>query len=196
MFNTKITHRPFSQTVSLWWRQVLAFTTRLAWPTPFHVYSRKEAIGLNGLSRISDQQQSNIGENGSITDLIKLQFIAVFTCFNSSKYLSNSVSQFYNLNDSALSGRSIMYCFYRTVVAAALIPNLSGIISLVGAFSSSALALIFPPVIEIITFWPDKLGKHDWKLWKDVIIMIFGITGFVFGTYASIENILYPNGNI
>ncbi|XP_049867849.1 proton-coupled amino acid transporter-like protein pathetic isoform X1 [Pectinophora gossypiella] len=77
-----------------------------------------------------------------------------------------------------------------TFTAAALIPNLSGIISLVGAFSSSALALIFPPAIEIITFWPDKLGKHYWKLWKDVLIIIFGFTGFVFGTYASIEDIL------
>ncbi|XP_013187317.1 proton-coupled amino acid transporter-like protein pathetic [Amyelois transitella] len=77
-----------------------------------------------------------------------------------------------------------------TFIAAALIPNLSGIISLVGAFSSSALALILPPLIEIVTFWPDQLGKHNWKLWKDVAIIIFGITGFGFGTYASLEAIL------
>lgn len=77
-----------------------------------------------------------------------------------------------------------------TFSAAALIPNLSGIISLVGAFSSSALALIFPPFIEIITFWPDQLGKYNWKLWKDIAIIVFGITGFAFGTYASLENIL------
>ncbi|XP_072938749.1 proton-coupled amino acid transporter-like protein pathetic [Epargyreus clarus] len=77
-----------------------------------------------------------------------------------------------------------------TFSAAALIPNLSSIISLVGAFSSSALALIFPPFIEIMTFWPDRLGKHDWKLWKDIVIILFGLTGFVFGTYASVKNIL------
>lgn len=76
-----------------------------------------------------------------------------------------------------------------TVAAAVLIPNLSGIISLVGAFSSSALALIFPPIIEIMTMWPDQLGKHDWKLWKDIAIILFGITGFVFGTYASVEKL-------
>ncbi|KAI8422211.1 hypothetical protein MSG28_006110 [Choristoneura fumiferana] len=79
-----------------------------------------------------------------------------------------------------------------TFAAAALIPNLSGIISLVGAVSSSALALILPPVIEIMTFWPDQLGKRDWKLWKDVLIILFGLTGFFFGTYASIENIINP----
>ncbi|CAG9578710.1 unnamed protein product [Danaus chrysippus] len=77
-----------------------------------------------------------------------------------------------------------------TFTAATLIPNLSSIISLVGAFSSSALALIFPPLIEIMTFWPDRLGTNDWMLWKDVAIIIFGITGFVFGTYASLETIL------
>ncbi|XP_028176120.1 proton-coupled amino acid transporter 4 [Ostrinia furnacalis] len=80
-----------------------------------------------------------------------------------------------------------------TFSAAALIPNLSGIISLVGAFSSSALALIFPPFIEIVTFWPDQLGKHGWKMWKDIFIIMFGFTGFVFGTYASLGSILkYP----
>lgn len=77
-----------------------------------------------------------------------------------------------------------------TFLAAAMIPNLSGIISLVGAFSSSALALIFPPLIEIMTFWPDQLGKNDWKFWKDIVIIVFGVTGFLFGTYTSIENIL------
>lgn len=82
---------------------------------------------------------------------------------------------------------SIVFIF--TVSAAALIPNLSGIISLVGAFSSSALALIFPPIIDIMTFWPDQLGKHNWKLYKDLLIILFGITGFVFGTYTSVENL-------
>ncbi|XP_053612454.1 proton-coupled amino acid transporter-like protein pathetic [Plodia interpunctella] len=77
-----------------------------------------------------------------------------------------------------------------TFIAAALIPNLSGIISLVGAFSSSALALIFPPLIEIVTFWPDQLGTRNWKLWKDIALILFGITGFAFGTYSSLEAIL------
>lgn len=78
-----------------------------------------------------------------------------------------------------------------TFCAAALIPNLSGIISLVGAFSSSALALIFPPLIEIMTFWPDQFGRSYWKLWKDVAIVLFGITGFAFGTYSSVKKILF-----
>lgn len=82
-----------------------------------------------------------------------------------------------------------------TFALAAAIPNLGAVISLVGAFSSSALALIFPPLIEIITFWPDRLGKYSWMLWKDVAIMLFGIAGFVVGSYVSIQNILNPEVN-
>jgi solute carrier family 36 (proton-coupled amino acid transporter) len=79
-----------------------------------------------------------------------------------------------------------------TFILAAMVPNLGAVISLVGAVSSSTLALIFPPLIEIITFWPNGLGKHHWILWKDIGIMIFGILGFIFGSYASIAQILHP----
>lgn len=79
-----------------------------------------------------------------------------------------------------------------TFILAALVPNLGAVISLVGAVSSSTLALIFPPLIEIITFFPNRLGKHNWILWKDIAIMVFGILGFVFGTYTSVAQILHP----
>nr|CAD7399178.1 unnamed protein product [Timema poppensis] len=55
-----------------------------------------------------------------------------------------------------------------TFALAAAIPNLGAVISLVGAVSSSTLALIFPPFIEIITFWHVGFGKNNWVLWKDV----------------------------
>ncbi|KAI9586211.1 proton-coupled amino acid transporter 4 [Glossina fuscipes] len=82
-----------------------------------------------------------------------------------------------------------------TFILAACIPNLGPIISLVGAISSSALALIAPPIIEIITFWAAGYGRYNWILWKDFAILMFGISGFVFGTYASTAQILYPSIN-
>jgi proton-coupled amino acid transporter len=79
-----------------------------------------------------------------------------------------------------------------TVLLATAIPNLGAVISLVGAVSSSTLALIFPPLIEIITFWPtdgeQKINR--WLLAKNLFIMLFGVLGFGFGTYTSIENII------
>lgn len=80
-----------------------------------------------------------------------------------------------------------------SVILAACIPNLGPIISLVGAISSSALALIAPPIIEIITFYPIGFGRFNWILWKDIAILAFGLCGFVFGTYASIAQILNPS---
>lgn len=46
---------------------------------------------------------------------------------------------------------------------------------------------------QMITFWPNKLGKYNWILWKDIVIVIFGIMGFVFGTFTSVLQILHPN---
>lgn len=80
-----------------------------------------------------------------------------------------------------------------TFIFAVAIPNLGAVISLVGAFSSSALAMIFPPLVEIITFWPDKLGRSDWMLWKDIAIVTIGFLGFLTGSYVSVLNILYPD---
>uniref|UniRef100_A0A1B6C7H6 Amino acid transporter transmembrane domain-containing protein n=2 Tax=Clastoptera arizonana TaxID=38151 RepID=A0A1B6C7H6_9HEMI len=71
------------------------------------------------------------------------------------------------------------------------IPNLSAVISLVGAVSSSTLALIFPPIIEIVTFWDKGLSRVT--IMKDILIAVFGILGFLFGSYVSIHNIIYPN---
>lgn len=82
---------------------------------------------------------------------------------------------------------------YLLVILAAVIPNLGAIISLVGAVSSSALALIAPPIIEIITFHHVGYGPYNWMFWKDIFILIFGLCGFVFGTWASLAQILKPS---
>lgn len=82
---------------------------------------------------------------------------------------------------------------FATFALAIAIPNLGAVISLVGAFSSSALALIFPPLIEIITLWPIGWGKSNWVLWKDLSIVLFGLMGFCIGSYVSFLNILNPD---
>lgn len=48
-------------------------------------------------------------------------------------------------------------------------------------------ALVFPPLLDILVKWPN-LKKTT--IVKDVLILLFGLTGFTAGTYASVGAIL------
>ncbi|KAL0124911.1 hypothetical protein PUN28_006637 [Cardiocondyla obscurior] len=76
-----------------------------------------------------------------------------------------------------------------TFVLAEAIPQLGLFISLVGAVSSTALALVFPPIIEMIVYWHNtNLGFFT--IAKDVMIVLIGVLGFVTGTYESVTSIV------
>jgi len=69
---------------------------------------------------------------------------------------------------------------------AVAIPRLDLFISLVGAFGSSFLSLIFPPLVNLIMYWPN-VSKTT--LVKNSLVILFGLVGFSTGTYASIHEI-------
>lgn len=71
-------------------------------------------------------------------------------------------------------------------VLACVIPQLDNFISLVGALSSSALALIFPPVLHSLTLPGSSKLIHA----KNIAIALFGTVGGVFGTVMAIESIV------
>ncbi|XP_037657735.1 proton-coupled amino acid transporter 2 isoform X1 [Choloepus didactylus] len=98
-----------------------------------------------------------------------------------------------------LSIRLAMVCL--TCVLAILIPCLDLVISLVGSVSSSALALIIPPLLEILTFYPE--GLSPLTIVKDTLISILGFVGFVVGTYQALHELMqsrhsltFPNSTI
>ncbi|CAG7785967.1 unnamed protein product [Allacma fusca] len=80
-----------------------------------------------------------------------------------------------------------------TFAMAALIPDLGLFISLVGAVSSSTLALIFPPIINMFTNWSVGYGRYNWMLIKDCTLIMIGFIGFVAGTYVSLGEIINKN---
>ncbi|XP_065195003.1 proton-coupled amino acid transporter 2-like isoform X2 [Sycon ciliatum] len=71
---------------------------------------------------------------------------------------------------------------------AAGVPNLGLFISLVGALGSSALAIIFPPIIHMAVFWNDHPGVL-WKI-RNILIAFIGILGMVTGTYATVVELI------
>ncbi|XP_063986167.1 proton-coupled amino acid transporter 1-like isoform X3 [Diachasmimorpha longicaudata] len=76
-----------------------------------------------------------------------------------------------------------------TFVLAEAIPNLGNFISLVGAVSSTALALLFPPIIELVVCAGNNtLGPI--KIMKNVFILLIGLLGFLTGTYESLTKII------
>ena len=77
-------------------------------------------------------------------------------------------------------------------VLAILIPRLDLVISLVGSVSSSALALIIPPLLEVVTYYGE--GISSLTVTKDALISILGFMGFVVGTYQALDELI-KSGN-
>nr|CAD7452075.1 unnamed protein product [Timema tahoe] len=76
------------------------------------------------------------------------------------------------------------------VLLATAVPNLGPIISLVGSVVYSIIGLLCPAVIETATCWESGLGRWNWLLWKNLLIIIFSLVALVTGTYISVGDII------
>uniref|UniRef100_A0A8D1GHJ6 Solute carrier family 36 member 1 n=1 Tax=Sus scrofa TaxID=9823 RepID=A0A8D1GHJ6_PIG len=88
-----------------------------------------------------------------------------------------------------LSVRTVLVCL--TCVVAILVPRLDLVLSLVGSVSSSALALIIPPLLEIATYYSE--GLSPLAIIKDALISMLGFLGFVVGTGVTLYELIQPS---
>ncbi|CAF1629778.1 unnamed protein product [Adineta ricciae] len=76
-----------------------------------------------------------------------------------------------------------------TFFVAMLVPHIGLVVAFVGAVSSSLLTVLFPPICETLTFWPNDLGRFKWQLILNIFIISFGLYVFLFGTVLSLSDI-------
>ena len=90
-----------------------------------------------------------------------------------------------------------MLCFIAGIMAVS-IPQLDNFISLVGSVGCTALAIIFPILIHILTLASEGDGRIPLStFFKDGFIMVAGVLMLVFGTYTSVARIIqrYKHGH-
>ena len=101
---------------------------------------------------------------------------------------------------------------YRTTLVvlemgfAIAIPNLEQIIPLVGVTAGMFLALVFPALLDSITFLPEMFHQHHqngpkifcqkirlaiiWRIFQNTCLVILGVFGSVAGLQSSIRDLI------
>lgn len=78
-----------------------------------------------------------------------------------------------------------------TFAVAIAIPKLDLLLSLIGAVCSTILALVLPPLMEFIIMPCDSNFTWWWITFKNSVILILALLGFLTGGYESISAIIH-----
>ncbi|KAL1456240.1 hypothetical protein WDU94_000985 [Cyamophila willieti] len=73
---------------------------------------------------------------------------------------------------------------------AVAVPTIGPFLGLIGALCFSFLGLIIPVFIEVVTYWEGGFGAYNWRIYKNILVLIFGILALVFGTQTSMKDII------
>ncbi|XP_030023923.1 proton-coupled amino acid transporter-like protein pathetic isoform X2 [Manduca sexta] len=76
------------------------------------------------------------------------------------------------------------------VLLAVAVPTIGPFMGVIGAFCFSILGLIAPAIIEIVTYWDIGFGTGNYLIWKNILVMIFGMFSLVFGTKDAVTSII------
>jgi proton-coupled amino acid transporter len=49
---------------------------------------------------------------------------------------------------------------------------------------------MLPPIIELLTLSVEQGQLPWWKVLKDILIIVFGLIGFITGTWTSLQEII------
>ncbi|KRT85868.1 Amino acid transporter [Oryctes borbonicus] len=166
----------------------------------FFVVSLYASVGFFGFLKYGYETEGsitlNLPQHEILAQCVKIMIaVAIFLTYSLQFYVPMEII-WKNLKQHFGARKTLSEYSIRTVIVigtvciAIAIPNLGGFISLVGAVCLSTLGLIFPAVIDLVTFYEEPgLGRFNWRLWKNTFLIVFGLIGFLTGTYVSIIEI-------
>ncbi|CDW59035.1 proton coupled amino acid transporter 4 [Trichuris trichiura] len=82
-------------------------------------------------------------------------------------------------------------------VFAMVVSSLGLIISLVGAFTGATLALVIPPIVNIVHLYNERLSTKQFKtrVTIDLLVLLYGLVGLVAGTVICIYDIIHATNS-
>uniref|UniRef100_A0A1B6BZR9 Amino acid transporter transmembrane domain-containing protein n=1 Tax=Clastoptera arizonana TaxID=38151 RepID=A0A1B6BZR9_9HEMI len=157
-------------------------------------------IGFFGYLRFGEAVEGSISLNLStnvLSEVIKI-FVALSILFTYGLQLTASMEVVWEYVQSNFADEQKNKGYYivrtlmilGTVVIAVLVPNLSPVLSLVGAFGFSGLGILFPSVVETIVFWECGYKPFQFGFLKNIFLLLIWIVATITGTYSSIEEII------
>ncbi|XP_034839738.1 proton-coupled amino acid transporter-like protein pathetic [Maniola hyperantus] len=76
------------------------------------------------------------------------------------------------------------------VLLAVAVPSIGPLMGVIGAFCFSILGLIAPAFIEVITYWDIGFGPMKLLIWKNLLVLVFGLFALIFGTKDAVISII------
>nr|XP_034837708.1 proton-coupled amino acid transporter-like protein CG1139 [Maniola hyperantus] len=85
--------------------------------------------------------------------------------------------------------RAVFIC--GITIIATTFPNVSKFLGVLGSFCISNMGFVYPAFIELCLDWTDPgLGPGKWRLWRFIVIITFGLTLFIVGSYTNLKGLI------
>ncbi|XP_060064424.1 proton-coupled amino acid transporter 1-like [Ylistrum balloti] len=160
------------------------------------------AMGFYGYLKYGEEAEGSItlnlpSKNWLFISVNLMYAIAIFISYGLQLYVV--VRIIWPAIEAKISSRKMKimseYIFRTSLVLATcgiamVVPHLDLMISLVGSLASSSLALMFPPLIEIITYSAEGERLSVISVIKNLLIILLGIVGFATGTFSAMQEII------
>lgn len=158
-------------------------------------------LGFLGFLRFGDAIKASITLNlptdewPAITGQVLIGVAILFT-FGLQFYIPMEIL-LKKIEDKISKGRNVKEIVIRSVIIiltgalGVAVPNLEPVIGLVGAVFFSFLGLFVPAFVECVYLSAyEGYGLFQWKLWKNIILMIFAAIALFTGTFVSVLHII------